>query len=108
MGDETAALAHETEQLLRDRARVGRSGALLGQELERARDARLLEPVTGLEKNAAGRIDPRAFVHRHHRREHREARGLRRLHFDPGAREPQRRRDETWPVESAVGAPELV
>ena len=59
------------------------------------------------EQRAARRVHARAFAHRHHRLEHREARDVRRRHRDAVAREPQRRLDEPRPRQPAVRVPQL-
>ena len=71
--DEPAALLDEREQRLRDRPAVDRRGALGGERLERGDEPGLVERVARLEQPAARRVDPLALVHRHHRREHRQA-----------------------------------
>ena len=75
--EQSAALDRQVEEGGADRPAVGASGSLGRNELERTHEALLLEPLAGLEERAAGRVHPRALVHRHHRREHREALGVR-------------------------------
>ncbi len=78
----------------------------MGERLERRHQSGLFEPSAGLQQLAAGRVDPRTFVHRHHRREHREAGSVRRRKVDAVAREPERRFDEPAPRQPPVLARE--
>ena len=76
---EPTPFVHQRQQGLGDRARVRRAGPLLDEQLERADEARLTQPVAGLEQPAAGSVDPPARVHRHHDRQHRQAGRVRKL-----------------------------
>ncbi len=57
---------------------------------------------------AAGRVDLRALVHRHHRLQHPQTGRVRRRHRDGRPREPQSRLDETRPGQAPVLVPERV
>ena len=88
--EQPAALVGEGEQRLGDRAPV-RGTAVGSKRVERGRQARLLEPVAGLQELPAGRVDRGAFVHRVDGREHRQAGGVRGRHDHAVARQSQRR-----------------
>src|SRR4029453_15088344 len=104
-GDEPAALLHELKQrVLQRRA----SGALLGHELERPSEPRLLQPIARLEQTTLGRVDPRTLAHGHHWREHGEAGGMRRWHLNALACQSHRRLDAPRPGGGGPSAPKLV
>ncbi len=104
--DEPAAVVHERQQLLRQRAPVGGGRPLVRQQPECADEPGLLQPVARPEQPPAGGVDPRALVHCHHRLEHREARRVRRGELDPRARERQRGLAEAAPRQPPEALPE--
>jgi hypothetical protein len=106
--DHPAAVADELEQGFGDRSPVDARGALLGDQLERPDEPRLLQPLFRPEQPSGGCVNPSAFAHRHHRLEHRQAGDVRRGHWDALVCEPQRRGAKLGPWEAAVGAPERV
>ena len=81
-GDHALAFGEELEQRVRNRPRIDRRGALVAHELERSHEARLLQDIVLSEQFAAGGVHRTALAHRHHRREHHEARDVSRGHRD--------------------------
>ena len=104
--DDPAAVCHEREQSLCERAAIDALAPLVREELERTRQAGLLQPPAGTKQRAVRRIDPRARVHRHHGCQHRQAGGVRRREVDAVARQAQRGLDEALPLQPAVRSPE--
>jgi len=107
-GDESPAFLEQLDQRRRDRAPVHARSTLLGQELERTDEPRLLEQLAGPEEPAARRVDTRAFAHRHHGLEHLEAGDVCRRHRHSLLCQSQRRGAEVTPGEPSVLAPERV
>ena len=97
LGDKAAALLHQLEEGLCERALVDAARALVGEELDGADEPRLLQPVARAEELPARRIDPLALVHRHHGGEHREARGVGLRERGSLAGQAQRGLDEALP-----------
>ena len=104
--DEAAALRHQREQRVGERPPVCAPCALLGKQLEGGDQTGLAKRVAGREQAPTRRVDAGAFVHRHHRLEHREAGRVRGRHRYVRAPQAKRRLDETCPWKPSEALPE--
>ena len=102
-GEKAVSLRGKREQLGCDRAAVHRRG-VVGERFQCRDQSGLFEPIAGLEQLAAWGVDRRAFVHRHHRREHREARCVRPRKVDAVTGQSERGLHEAAPGQPPVPA----